>query len=116
MPTCSSDRWVFDGANCTDTTETSYVTSDETNGGALTTSPVLCISLNEGYALSYDRSWNEEDFTKRYVKIRQNCNIAYSNIIKFGSVLIDYRNSRINLFQGIEDSLNIILSQNTDFN
>lgn len=79
----------------------------------------MCISFNEGYARDVNGSfqpWTQEDFARRYVKIRQSCNIAYNNIIKFGNVLIDYRNSRINVFQGIEDSLNELLQQNSNFN
>lgn len=36
--------------------------------------------------------------------------------MKFGNVLITFRNSRINLFKGIEDSLNELLQQNSNFN
>lgn len=50
VPTCSKDRWVFDRANCTDPGQATYNTTDETNGAAMTTDRVLCISFNEGYA------------------------------------------------------------------
>jgi hypothetical protein len=53
---------------------------------------------------------------QRYVSIRQNCSAAYENIISYGDALISFRDSRINVFQGIEDALNIILAQNNDFN
>ena len=44
--TCSRDRWVFDRKNCTDSGEILYNTTDETNGGLLSTTQVTCISLN----------------------------------------------------------------------
>lgn len=50
VPTCSKDRWVFDRANCTDPGQATYNTTDATNGAAMTTDRVLCISFNEGYA------------------------------------------------------------------
>ncbi len=85
----------------------------------MTTDKVLCISFNEGYTRDVNGSfvpWSQEDFTRRYVKIRQSCGIAYNNIIKFGNVLINYKNSRVDLFKGIEDSLNELLQQNMNFN
>jgi hypothetical protein len=66
---------------------------------------VLCISLNEMFATSYDRKWTQDDFIKRYVQIREDCGNAYDNIVNFGMTLIDFRDSRVNLFQSIEDSL-----------
>ena len=50
-------------------------------------------------------SWTQSDFTKRYVQIREDCSDAYEKIIYYGMTLINYRDSRINLFQGIEDDL-----------
>ena len=72
--------------------------------------------MNDGYSTDSNRKWTQDDFTKRYIQIRQECSTAYNNIIGFGNTLINYRDSRINLFQGIQDSLNQLLNQNQDFN
>lgn len=52
----------------------------------------------------------------RYVQIRQNYTDAYNQIIKYGATLINFRDSRLNLFQGIQDMLNDIYSRNINFN
>lgn len=50
VPTCSKDVWVFDIANCTNTTgQDTYHTNDSTNGAYLNPNKVQCISLNEGF-------------------------------------------------------------------
>jgi hypothetical protein len=42
--------------------------------------------------------------------------LAYSNIIAYGESLINYRDSRLNLFRGIKDDVNAILTLNNNFN
>ena len=61
-------------------------------------------------------SWTQSDFTKRYVQIRDECPDAYEKIIYYGYTLINFRDSRINMFQSIKDDLNEILDLNQDFN
>ena len=61
-------------------------------------------------------SWSQADFTKRYVQIREDCPDAYEKIIYFGETLINYRDSRVDLFKGIEDALTSIYTRNTDYN
>jgi len=41
---------------------------------------------------------------------------AYSDIISYGKSLINYRDSRINLFQGIKDELISLKAQHVQFN
>jgi hypothetical protein len=38
VATCSQDIWVFDSVNCTNSSDTIYMTSDEDNGALLNTS------------------------------------------------------------------------------
>ena len=61
-------------------------------------------------------SWSQSDFLKRYVQTREDCPDAFAKIEYFGKTIINYRNSRVNLFQGIKDDLNDIYSLNTNFN
>jgi hypothetical protein len=50
-------------------------------------------------------SWSQSDFMYRYLQIRQTCPDAYAKIIYYGNTLINYRNSRDNLFKGIKAQL-----------
>lgn len=59
-----------------------------------------------------DTPWTHSDFARRYLQIRQDCPAIYDSIIRYGSTLINFRDSRINLFQGIKDDLNRMLKLN----
>lgn len=52
----------------------------------------------------------------RYSSLRLSYTDAYNMIIKYGATLISFRDSRLNLFQGMEDSLNSLYTQNINFN
>ena len=108
---------MFDSENCTDSNEITYAaTAFESNGMSLTNDTVICISLNEKLTTAMPTSWSQADFTKRYVQIREDCPDAYEKIIYFGETLINYRDSRVDLFKGIEDALTSIYTRNTDYN
>ena len=61
-------------------------------------------------------SWTQSDFTKRYVQIREDCPDAYEKIVYFGYTLINFRDSRVNMFQSIKDDLTELHELNSDFN
>ena len=46
--------------------------------------------------------WNLRDYNYRYMQVISNCS-TYADIIKYGRALMNYRDSRINLFQGLKD-------------
>lgn len=52
----------------------------------------------------------------RYVQIRKDYSNAYDFIKKYAETIINYRDSRINLFKAIYDDLSYLLANNTDFN
>ena len=52
----------------------------------------------------------------RYVQIRDAYTDAYNQIQFYGATLIAFRDSRINLFQAIQDDLTSLLTSNNDFN
>ncbi len=60
--------------------------------------------------------WTSSDFTKRYTQTRQSCPDAYQKILDYGYAIIRFRDSRINLFQGIHDELNSLYAKNIIFN
>lgn len=51
-------------------------------------------------------SWSQADIIYRYLQIRQSCPDAYDAIIKYSATLINFRDSRLALFQAIKDQLN----------
>ena len=63
-------------------------------------------------------SWKVSDISARYVSRRQcNSNIqSYENIMSYATSLVNYRDSRINLYQNIKDQLNALLTSNNNFN
>lgn len=75
----------------------------------------MCISFNEKIVNTYSNSWNLNDFTKRYQQVIHSCP-AYSDIISYGRSLINYRDSRRNLFQGIKDQLISLKTFHVQFN
>ncbi len=83
---------------------------------AFTTREVLCISFNEKLSNAQSSSWTQSDFNRRYVQIRHSCPDAYDKIISYGSALINFRDSRINLFQSLKDQLSALLILNNNFN
>lgn len=50
------------------------------------------------------------------MQIKQDCPDAYTKIVAFGDSLINFRDSRTNLYQGIQDDLNDLLTLNNNFN
>lgn len=112
---CSQDDWVFDEANCT-TGEAKYVPGTTiVEGTTLRTYP-LCISFNSKLMTSSTSVWTTTDFNARYVQIMANCSTAYSNIMKYGFALINFRDSRINLYKSLYSDLNDLLTANLNFN
>ena len=116
-PHCPMDVWVFDVANCSDPDADIYKsTTDQANGLKFTTLKNLCLSFNEKLISSYSYSWDQNDFTKRYQQIIHSCPDAVNDILRYGRVLINYRDSRINLFQGLKDSLSSLKAKHVKFN
>ena len=60
--------------------------------------------------------WNHNDFQKRYKHVNHTCPEGYIGIMRFGLSLINYRDSRINLFQGLKDQLSGLLASNQQMN
>lgn len=50
------------------------------------------------------------------MQIKANYSNTYDNIKKYGETILNYRDSRINLFTAIYDDLNSLLGNNTSFN
>jgi len=115
VATGSKDVWVWDSANCTDPTQITYIATAGLGTG-LSTSNVTCISFNEKLSTASASIWSFSDFTMRYVQIRGSYPDAYNQIQYYGSTLIAFRDSRINLFQAIYDDLSALLIDNTNFN
>ena len=71
--TCSSDYWVFDSSNCTNTgSEVTYTPSvDSTNGLYFPPTGTLCISLNSRISQSAPSIWSASDIANRYLSVRQ---------------------------------------------
>ncbi|CAM6002165.1 unnamed protein product [Sphagnum balticum] len=118
-PTCSFDYWVFDSTNCTfSANEVMYVSSTPSNGVYFPPTGTLCISFNTKLSSASSNSWEVSDFATRY-KTKKNCNgsiAAYNEIISYATSLTNYRDSRINLYQSLEDQLNALLTLNNQFN
>ena len=121
-PSCTNDYWVFDNVNCThNSTETIYVsTTSSTSGSTFASTGFMCISLNEKYQSQNNYSWKVSDIMNRYVTRRQ-CNNntqSFDMIQDYAVALINYRDSRMNLYQNIKDQLNSLLTtnQNLDTN
>lgn len=91
-------------------------TSLEADGVALTTDNVICISFNQKLTTAMNSSWTQSDFTRRYIQIREDCPDAYEKIVYYGYTLINFRDSRTNLYQAIEDSLTDLYTLNSNFN
>lgn len=77
---------------------------------------VTCISFNLQLSQSSSSIWTLADMQKRYKQIKQNCTDAYDLIEDYGGALIRYRDSRINLFQGLIDELTSLQSSHYNFN
>jgi hypothetical protein len=52
----------------------------------------------------------------RYIQIRGSYPDAYNRILFYGQTLIAFRDSRINLFQAIQDDLTSLYTSNINFN
>lgn len=61
-------------------------------------------------------AWTASDLTRRYTQTRGSCPDAYDKILEYAYTIISFRDSRINLFQGIYDQLERILNKNIVFN
>ncbi len=119
-PSCTNDYWVFDNTNCTrNSTETIYVsTNSSTSGSTFASTGTMCISLNEKFQTQTNTSWLISDIANRY-RARRRCQgntQTYDSIINYATALINYRDSRVNLYQNIKDQLNATLIANQNFN
>ena len=119
-PSCTNDYWVFDNVNCThNATETIYVsTTSSTSGSTFASTGFMCISFNEKYQTQNNDSWSVSDIINRYVTRRQ-CNSnteSFDMIRDYAVSLINYRDSRINVYQNIKDQLNALLTTNQNLN
>lgn len=58
------------------------------------------------------------EVVSRYVQVRQcnNSTACYSKIMEYMTSLINYRDSRINLYQNLKDQLTALKTANTNFN
>lgn len=75
-----------------------------------------CISFQTKLYTSSPSIWTIVDMQKRYKQIRQDCEDAYNKIVDYGGSLTKYRDSRINLFQGLIDQLTALQSTHYSFN
>lgn len=118
-PSCANDYWVFDTANCTqNATEAIYLVDAMTSGVSFASSGTTCISFNQKFQSTTSYSWTISDVARRYVARRQ-CESntqSYDMIINYATSLINYRDSRINLYQNLKDQLDALLTSNNNFN
>jgi len=78
----------------------------------------MCISLNEKFNTTSQEIWSVSDIADRYLARRQ-CNsstASYDKIQEYASSIINYRDSRINLYKNLKDQLTSLLNNNNDFN
>ena len=78
----------------------------------------MCISFNEKYQTQNNDSWSVSDIINRYVTRRQ-CNSnteSFDMIRDYAVSLINYRDSRMNVYQNIKDQLNALLTTNQNLN
>lgn len=115
VATGSKDVWVWDKANCTDPSYSIY-NATASVGTGLSSTYVTCLSFNEKLTSNSPNIWSFSDFTMRYVQIREAYPDAYNRIQFYGQTLIAFRDSRINLFQAIQDDLTSLYTSNTNFN
>ena len=116
FPHCSKDHWVFDVADCTDPSEAVYSTpATEAEGQTIDTNFITCISLNLKLSQSSPSNWTERDIASRYVQIKQDCPQAYDGIVEYAESITNYRDSRENLFQSINQQLTDLHSSHLAF-
>lgn len=60
-------------------------------------------------------TWNFKDVKQRYQQVINDCP-AYDDILYYAVALLNYRDSRQNLFQGIKDQLTALKTRLTQFN
>ena len=60
-------------------------------------------------------SWDFINYKKRYQQVIHSCTGGYTNILRYGNTLLNYRDSRENLFQGLKDQLSFLLAKNQQF-
>jgi hypothetical protein len=75
-----------------------------------------CITFMTKYSTSSPSIWTLTDMQKRYKQFRGTCPVAYDIIMDYGNAIINYRDSRINLFQGLIDQLTNLQSLHYSFN
>lgn len=78
----------------------------------------MCISFNEKYQTQFNDSWSVFDIINRYV-FRRQCNSnteSFDMIRDYAVSLINYRDSRMNVYQNIKDQLNALLTTNQNLN
>lgn len=114
---CTKDNWVFDAVDCPTSQYVFVPPATEAQGIALDNSIITCISLNSKlYQGSPNDKWTITDVMNRYKQIRGSCLSAYTKITEYANALIQYRDSRINLFKGFIDQLTSLQSSHYNFN
>ena len=114
MATGSKDVWVWDKANCSDPTQIVY-SSQASPNDTFSTTNATCISFNEKRKTN-STIWTFSDFINRYIQIRNTYSDAYDKIYYYGQTLIAFRDTRINLFQALNDDLADLYQSSTNFN
>lgn len=114
--TCLNDRWVYDVNDC-QTGDNNFTTpAIEASSLILDRLNIQCISLNTKISASAAGPWTLTDVQKRYAQVIPTCPLNYTESTKYAESIIQYRDSRINLFQGIKDQLNALLASHNNFN
>lgn len=72
--------------------------------------------MNEKLVSSNQFSWSAADIIERYLQIRETCPSVYNNIMRYGSTLVRFRDSRLAIFQGLKDQLQELYNINVGFN
>ena len=117
VPTCTNDYWVFDVTNCSSLGYHPYVAST-TSGITFAANGSTCIPFNQKFSSGNTWSWNTSQISKRYLERRQ-CKgntQAYDYITSYATALVNYRDSRMNLYKNFKDQLSALLAKNNAFN
>lgn len=118
--TCAHDRWVFDVANCTNTTDLIFTPGPNISLGLyIPSTSSVCISLNTRIQQSAPSIWTASDIAQRYLAVRScatNASSAYNDITAYAQSLTNYRDSRINLYKSLSDELTTLLTVTNSYN
>ena len=100
---CTRDRWVYDNSYCEVSDYIYDYTTDDPNYIDMTYD--TCFSLNEYPTTLSSGNWSYTDFTDRYKQIRQDCSQSYDFIMSYTRSILEYRDSRVDLFQNLVDQM-----------